>query len=460
MTEAAHLRAAQTAPPWLMELWALLRVGGPLIAAQLATIALTATDVVMLGWLGPEPLAASALAGAVLHPLLFFGTGVSLASAPLIAQALGARRRRDVRRSLRQGLWAAIALAAVMIPLLMFTGAALRLSGQGHALAAMADRYVSFAAWHLAPFMGFVVLRGFIAAHGQTRIVLLVTLAGVGLNVLGNYGLIFGNFGLPRMELAGAGLSTVLCHSAMFALLALHVARTAPYRRYAPFARFWRADWARFRAIFAMGLPIGLMLAAETGLFSGVALLMGLIGPDALAAHAIALQLAAIAFMTPLGLGQATTARVGLAAGRRDGDGVRRAAWVAMGATLGFMALMAAVFVAAPRLLVGVFLDDTAATSAFGLAVSYLGIAALFQLADGAQVSAASALRGLGDTRAPMLAAVTGYWAIGLPAAWTLGFPLGLEGVGVWLGIAVGLAAAAAMLIWRLAVLTAPTRLP
>lgn len=460
MPRTVELRAMRPAPAWAAELVALLGVGGPLIAAQLATIALTATDVVMLGWLGPEPLAASALASAIMHPLLFFGTGVALASAPLIAQALGARRRRDVRRSLRQGLWATLAMAAVMIPLLMLTGEALRLTGQSAALAAMAETYVSWAAWHLAPFMGFVVLRGFIAAHGQTRVVLTVTLAGVALNMLGNYTLIFGNFGLPRMELAGAGLSTVLCHAGMFALLALHVARVAPYRRYAPFARFWRPDWARFRAIFAMGLPIGLMLAAETGLFSGVALLMGWLGPDALAAHAIALQLAAIAFMTPLGLSQATTARVGLAFGAGEGEAVRRAAWVAMGATLGFMGLTAAVFVAAPRALVGLFLDPIGAAGAFGLAVSYLGVAALFQLADGAQVSAAAALRGLGDTRAPMLAAVTGYWLIGLPAAWLLGFPLGLEGLGVWLGIAVGLAAAAAMLIWRLAALTAPSRLP
>lgn len=440
------------AAPWRQELGALLRLGGPLVAAQLATIALTATDVVMTGWLGPAALAAGSLASSLIFPSVMFSTGVVMAVAPMAAQALGGLRRRDVRRSVRQGLWMALALSALTIPLLLQAEALLVALGQDAALAALAQDYVSAAAWHVAPAMCFIALRSFLAAHGDTQTVMLVTLAGVAVNALGNYALMFGHFGLPRLELFGAGISTTITHLAMLALLGWRTARR--WRRYALLARFWRADWPKFLAILRIGAPIGLMLAAETGLFSAVALLVGRIGPDALAAHAIALQLAAIAFMVPLGLSHATTARVGLAAGAGDPARMRRAAWVSLAATTAFMSTTALLFWLAPRTLIGLFLDprDPAAATPFALAVGYLGVAALFQLADGAQVSAAAALRGMGDTAAPMAAAITGYWLIGFPAAWGLGFPAGLEGLGVWFGLALGLAASAALLIARLAV--------
>lgn len=457
--EAAH---APPAAAWRAEARALLTLGGPLIAAQLATIALAATDVIMTGWLGPAPLAAGALAAALIFPFVMFGTGVAMAVAPLVAQALGARRRREVRRSVRQGLWVALLLAALTVPALMQAEPLLRALGQEPALAALSQSYIDSAAWHVAPAWCFVALRGFLAAHGETRVVMLVTLLGVAVNILGNYALMFGNFGLPRLELFGAGISTTVTQMVMFTALAGHVGGVRRYRRYALFARFYRADWPRFRAILRLGAPIGLMLAAETGLFSAAALLVGWLGEAALAGHAVALQLAAITFMVPLGLSHATTARVGLAAGARDRDGMRRAAWASLGLTTGFMSLAALTFWLTPQPLIALFLDpaDPAAATAFALAVSYLGVAALFQLVDGAQVSAAAALRGLGDTGAPMVIAFAGYWAVGFPAAWLLGFPLGLEGVGVWLGLAAGLAAAAVLLIARLAYALARTDTP
>lgn len=448
-------RRGRVRPPagagWRDELRALLVLGGPLVAAQLATIALTATDVVMTGWLGPAPLAAGALASALIFPFVMFNTGVVMAVAPMVAQALGGLRRRDVRRSVRQGVWVALALSALTIPVLLQAETLLVVMGQNPDLAALAQSYISAAAWHIAPAMCFVALRSFLAAHGETKSVMLVTLAGVVVNGIGNYLLMFGNFGFPRLELFGAGISTLLTHMAMLTLLGWRSVRR--YRRYALLARFTRADWRRFFMILRIGAPIGLMLAAETGLFSAVALLVGWLGPDALAAHAIALQLAAIAFMVPLGLSHATTARVGLALGARDMPRMRSAAWVSLGATTVFMSSTALLFWLAPKTLIGLFLDptDPAAATSFALAVGYLGVAALFQLADGAQVSAASALRGMGDTAAPMAAAIAGYWLIGFPSAWALGFPAGLEGLGVWFGLALGLGAAAALLIARLA---------
>jgi MATE family multidrug resistance protein len=448
--------AIRRRPVWAAELFEQLRLGAPLIAAQLATIALTTTDVIMTSWLGPEPLAAASLGTALIHPFHMLGAGVAMAVAPMVSQALGARRRREARRSLRQGLWAAALMAALMIPIMLFARPILLASGQAPEIAELSGAYLDGAAWMLAPALAFMALRSFLAAHGDTRVVMLVALGGVAVNAVANYALIFGAFGLPRLELLGAGISTTLTQFFMAGLLALRVLRHRRYRRYAAFARFHRADWPRFRAILRMGLPIGLTFAAESGLFSGVALLMGRLGPAELAAHAAALQLASIAFMTPLGFSHATTVRVGHAVGRGDRAGAARAAWVSLGATLAFMALTAALFVAAPQTLIGLFLDpsDPAAAAPFALAVGYLGVAALFQIVDGMQVAASAALRGMGDTAVPMAIAIGGYWLIGLPCAWALGFLTDLRGIGVWLGLAAGLAAAATLLLARLAIKT------
>jgi MATE family multidrug resistance protein len=443
---------APRGPAWVAEFVSQLRLGAPLIAAQLATVGLTTTDVVMTAWLGPQPLAAGALGASVLHPFHMLGAGVAMAVAPMVSRALGARRRREARRSLRQGLWAAALLAALMIPLLLNARTLLTLTGQQPEIAELAGRYLDGAAWMLAPALAFVALRSFLAAHGDTRVVMMVALLGLAVNALANYALIFGAFGLPRLELLGAGIATTLTQLAMAGVLAWRVLRHRAYRRYAAFARFHRADWPRFVAILRMGLPIGLTFAAESGLFSGVALIMGVLGPDELAAHAVALQFASIAFMVPLGLSQATTVRVGHAVGRGDAAAAALSAWTAFGATLGFMAVAAAVFVAAPTQLIALLLDatDPAAATSFTLAVGYLGVAALFQLVDGAQVSAAAALRGMGDTARPMAIAIGGYWIVGLPSAWALGTATDLRGVGVWLGLAIGLAVAAMLLIARL----------
>jgi MATE family multidrug resistance protein len=225
------------------------------------------------------------------------------------------------------------------------------------------------------------------------------------------------------------------------------------FRRFHLLVRFWQPDWEKFRAIFAVGLPIGLTVLAETGLFSVAALLMGRLGTNEVAAHAVALQLAATAFMVPLGLGQAATVRVGLAYGRGDREGVRKAGWTALAMGTGFMTLTCLTFLLLPYTLVAVFLDssDPANTTALTLAATYLAIAGIFQLADGAQVVAAHALRGLSDTKVPMLLALVGYWLVGLPTAYALGFLLDWRGTGIWLGLAAGLAFVAVVLVARFA---------
>ena len=279
-----------------------------------------------------------------------------------------------------------------------------------------------------------------------------MTLIAIPLNALGNYALIFGNFGLPRLELAGAGYSSAMTESFLFLSLLAFVLLDRRFRRYRLLGRIWRPDWPRFREIFRLGLPIGLMHISELGLFLAAALLLGLIGTPELAGHAIALQCAAISYMIPLGLAQATTVRVGLAVGRRDPVAMRRGAVSALCLGCGFMVLPALVFWFAGPQLVSLFLDLEQADNlvAAGFAVSYLAVAAIFQIADGGQAIAAGALRGLKDTRVPMLLALVGYWLVGFGSAWWLAFGLGLGGLGVWLGLAIGLAFGFLALLARL----------
>lgn len=433
------------------EIAALLRLGWPLVLSQLALMALQATDVLMLGLLSPEALAAGALGAMVLHPLFAFGFGVVTAAAPMVAQALGARSARGVRRTMRQGVWLSLGLWLALTPFFLFCETILRALGQPEALAAEAASYLRLACFSLPFMLAVGALRALFAAHDATRVVLIASLVGVAVNIVADWALIFGKLGLPRLEVAGAGLATCVTHAAICLTLCWIVARRRPYRRYMIFARFWRADWPRFAQMLRLGLPIGLTLLAETTLFSAAAIFMGWIGTDALAAHAVALQITAFTFMVPLGLSQAATARVGLAVGRGDRGGAIRAGWAAMAASLAFMGGSATVFLLFPRALASLFLDPDLARNAapLALAASYLRIAGLFQLVDGLQVAAAAALRGFSDTAIPALIAIGGYWIVGLPVGYWLAFEAGWAGIGLWTGLAAGLAVAALALTWR-----------
>jgi MATE family multidrug resistance protein len=237
----------------------------------------------------------------------------------------------------------------------------------------------------------------------------------------------------------------------MFAGMVAVVLVERKFRRYRLLGRFWRSDWPRFRGLLRLGLPIAGILAFEVTIFNAAALLMGLIGAEQLAAHAIALQIASVTFMVPLGLNQAVTVRVGLAYGAGDREGVSRAGWTAYVLGVSFMALMALVMVLWPRTLISAFIDlaDPANAHVVALAISFLAFAALFQIFDGAQAVASGMLRGLHDTTVPMIYAAIGYWGIGLPLGVLLAFPFAFGGIGIWIGLSCGLASVAALLLAR-----------
>ncbi|MCT4654729.1 MAG: MATE family efflux transporter [Cohaesibacter sp.] len=438
---------------WGGELRATLLLSWPLVLTQVAQFSYNTTDVIMMGWLGKDHLAAGSLATALFHPILLFGIGALTAVAPMAAQAIGAKDYASMRRTTRQGLWLAGILGLLLIALLYQSGTIYALIGQDPETYILSVGYLKYAAWGLLPALAMVALRGMVNAHSETAIILWITISGIFINAFGNYVLMFGNFGFPRLELEGAGIATSIVNLIGFLMLLVYVLVHKTYRSYEIFARFWKPDWPRFREMLRVGLPIGLMICSEVGMFSAATSMMGWLGRDALAAHAIALQCAGVAFMVPLGLSQAATIRAGLARGRESVVGMMRSGWIAIGLGTGFMVFTGALFLLIPNVLIGFFLDpsDPQNMIPFSLAVSYLAVAALFQLVDGAQAMSAGVLRGLGDTTVPMVVAVFGYWLCGLTTGYVLGFVLDWQGIGIWIGLATGLAVVAVILTIRFA---------
>lgn len=450
---ASGADSAAVPTTWTDEARATFRLAWPLIVAQLAQNLLFTTDVVLMGWLGPKYLAAGTLAGAFLMPLLITGVSIIGAVAPLVAQARGGRRIKDVRRIVRQGLWASILIGALLQPILLSIEPFYLAIGQDPEVTSLARSYVYAGSWMLFPAMAAMAIRSLLAAFDDTRSILVITVLGVIVNAIVAYTLMFGHFGFPRLELVGAAIATGTVHLFMFVGMLLYALRHRRFKRFNLLVRLWKPDWTHFRSIFRIGTPIGLTVLAEVGLFSVAAMLMGRLGTNEVAAHAVALQLASTAFMIPLGLGLAATVRVGLSYGAGDTEGVRKAGWVALAMGTAFMAFTAAIFLIFPTELVSIFLNrnDPNNAIALTLAASYLGIAGIFQLADGAQVVAAHALRGLSDTKIPMILANVGYWLVGLPIAYILGFVIEWRGTGIWLGLAAGLGFVALVLVTRFA---------
>ncbi len=433
------------------ELGATLKLALPMALTQLGQIAMLTTDVVLLGRLGADVLAAAALGMNIFFVFFIFGLGIVTATAPLAAQAHGANDARGVRRVTRMGLWAAVIVGVPASVVLAFAEPILLAIGQDASLAAMAGEYVATLLWCMIPGIWLIVLRNFVSSLGYPRSALWVMLAGIPLNGLFVYAFVFGHFGMPEMGIAGAGLATALVQLAMF-LAQLAIALWAkPFRDYRILGRFWRADWQRLRQVFALGVPISISLLLEMGVFVAAVLIMGWLGTVPLAAHQIAIQIASITFMIPFGIAQAATVRVGHAVGRGDRAGVRRAGWTAVALGVAFMAAMAVLLFAARFELPTLFLDPAAPNGAevVALAATLLIYAALFQMFDGAQAIAMGSLRGLSDARIPMLIAAFSYWVVGFTLAYALGIGAGLGAVGIWIGLATGLALAAILLSLR-----------
>lgn len=405
----------------------------------------------MVGRLGSPELAGVALGNATYFLFALIVIGILLAVGPMVSQAYGAGKDDPIGRTTRQALWLATLLSLPVLLIMWNAKLPWNLMQQDAATMAYAEGYLQAAMWGFLPFMWFNALRNFVEAIARPLPITIIIVMGILLNIGANYGLMFGNFGLPRLGLTGTGWATSIVHWFMFTCIALYVAFQQPYRSYGVLRKLRTPDFGYFRELLRVGLPIGGSIGLEVTLFSATAFLIGTYGAIPIAAHQIAIQCAAIAYMVPLGIGLATSVRVGQNIGAKDFSAAAISGYAGMALSLIFMSCTALLFLLVPNFIVSIYLDTNDPTNIATIlqVVSLLGIAALFQLFDGLQATALGALRGLKDTRIPMLMGFIAYWLIGMPTGLGLGFGLGMGPEGFWWGLVIGLLAASIMFTHR-----------
>ena len=436
MSTPAHIRAIAV-------------LGLPLIGGHLAQMAIGVTDTVMMGWYGVEGLAAVTLASTYFFVLFIFGSGYAWAVMPMVASFQAEGDETSIRRATRMGLWLSFGFALLALPLMIFASPILRLMGQEGAVVTLGSEYLSIAGWGILPALFVMVLKSYLAALERTQVVLWITVLAAVVNALVNYALIFGNWGAPEMGVAGAAIASLSTQVVSLVGVVVYVRLILP--QHDLFRRMWAVDRDMLARVFRLGWPISITSLSEVGLFAAAAVMMGWLGTVPLAAHGIAMQLTSLTFMVHLGLSNAATVRAGNAYGREDVPHLARGALVVTVMSLSFALATVALFVLTPEFFIDIFIlkDEPARAEILQIGVGLLLMAGLFQLVDGTQAIALGTLRGVQDTRLPMVYAALSYWGIGVPAAYVMCFVLGWGGIGVWGGLALGLAVASVLLNWR-----------
>ena len=446
-----NLTLSPSSAAWWREIRAVVNLAAPLALSHLSYMAIMLTDVVMMGWIGTDAIAAGSLARDFFWVPSCFALGLLTGATPIMAQHLGARRYRQVRPAVRNAAWLALLLTIPVSVAAWYSSPILVLLGQEQQVADSGQSYLRYLLWGLLPSLWFAVLTEFLAAHARPRAVYVVTLIAIALNALLDYALMFGNLGAPNMGLEGAGVASLVVNWFMFLALLGFVLTDRQFRRYRLLGYLWRIERPVMTEIVRVGSPIAVTEIAEMGMFFVTTLLMGLLGVEALAAHAVTSQCYAVVFMIPVGLAQAGAVRVGRAAGARDAARLARSGWTATGLAGFTMLLPALVFWFAGRTVAGLILDPAvpANAAALDLAALLLGVAAFFMVSDAVQIAARGALQGLKDTAMPMVIALATGWGMGFPTAVVLGFVLDFGGPGIWAGMAVAMTGAAWLLIRR-----------
>jgi len=420
-----------------------LILAGPLVIGQLSNFGMNFVDTVMAGRLGAAALGAIAVGSSIWSAGYLFVLGVLMAVSATVSQLDGAGLHRQVGEFTRQALWLGLALAAVLLAVNAVSGWLMQAIGVEPEVATVSRGYLAAISWGAPALSTLLVLRLYSEGTGYTRPTMYIGLLGIVCNIPLNYAFMFGRFGLPEFGAVGAGWATAIVYWLQLLGLLAWTSRRPRYRKFELYARFSRPNWREIGALWRLGLPIGLMVFMEGGLFIASALLIGTLGALPVAAHQVAINYAGLMFMVPVGLAGAITVRVGNAIGRGDQSGARRAGLVGMGLAVGFGLVSAGVMIAFPDWIVAMYTADTEVAR---LAVALLLFAAVFQLADCLQVSAAGALRGLKDTRKPLLYSLVSYWLVGLPGGAYCTFVLGWGARGMWVGILLGLTLAAILL--------------
>jgi MATE family multidrug resistance protein len=425
---------------------------------QLAQMGSITADVIMVGALGKEALAATSIGAVMFYFAWLAGYGPVMAISPIVSQILGAHPndRARVRSAVRMGLWAVGFMSLPLMIFLVWAKPILITLGQDPKIAAMAEPWVHAVALGLPFALGFGVLRNFASAIGRQHAVLAISIATLLVNILLNYVLIYGHFGAPALGVLGSGIASALSYTfSFFAMLGVFLLAPS-FRKFRLLHRFGRPDWTKFKEVFRLGGPMGMSMIFEAMLFNSATLIMGVFGAASIAANQIALNVGSLTFMVPLGIGLAATVRVGLFAGAKNAEGARRAGHTAIVCGAGFMTLSGVMIALIPETLVSLYISikDPANADVVPLAITFLYVAAVFQLFDALQVTGQMALRGLKDAQAPMWIAGLSYWLVGFTLAWGLAFWAGMQGFGVWIGLAVGLAVAGIGMVWRFEILS------
>ena len=427
----------------------LVIVAVPLVLAQVAQNTISFVDTVMVGRLGKEALAGIAIGSTLFQFILIVLSGVIIGVSPIVSQATGAKDDDLCGRATRQGLWMGVLLFTPAFLLYRNAYPILIWLNQSPETALASSEYLKAISWGLLPALWVMGLRGLLEGKSNTKPIMIISLFGVALNVFANDALMFGHYGLPALGLVGTGYASSLVYFAVFIVLAIYVSHQ--YSDLHIFSKLRRPDFSTFLEVARVGGPIGMTLAFEAGMFGAAAFAMGTIGETQLAAHHIALQTASISFMIPLGLAIATSVRVGQAIGAGSPRRAEIAGHAGMLLCIGAMSFSGLIFWLMPLPIIGMYIDINveANASVVAYAISFLALAALFQVVDGLQVAASGSLRGIKDTKAAMVLSLVSYWLVGCVVGAYLCFGVKLEGVGLWIGMTTGLATAAVLLTLR-----------
>jgi MATE family multidrug resistance protein len=426
----------------------MLNLAAPLALAELGWMAMGVVDTIMAGRLGAAAVGAGSLGNIMFYPIAALGTGTLLGMDTLVAQSFGAKNQPDCRHTLVNGVWLAMGMAPLLGVMIWSTPYLLRLVGTNPHVMALLVPFLKAFTWSIAPLFLFTAFRRYAQAVDIVKPVTFALVSANVVNFVGDWVLMYGHWGAPAMGLEGSGWSTTLARAYMAAVLLAAIVwqelKTGNLLLY----RSWRPDLARIQRLVALGLPAAAQFGLEGAVFGVVAVLAARLDEASLAAHSIAVLVISATYMVPLGISSAAAVRVGHAVGCNDRPGVAASGWAALLVSVMFMGAAGLAFWIVPRWIVRIFIDDR---SVVGTGAVLLRIAAFFELFDGVQVVATGALRGLGDTRTPMLAHFAGYWIIGLPVAYVLCFPLGWGAAGIWIGLCAALIpiGVALVMVWR-----------
>lgn len=421
------------------ELKLLMQIGFPVVIGNLLQTSMSVVDTIMAGNLSPLDLAAVAVGGSLFMPIFILGAGIIMAVSPIVAQHFGRRELQLIGKTTRQGLWLALIMSVPTIVVLRNTEPVLRMLNVEPEIIPLTLGYLDAISWGIPTLFLYLVLRYFNEGISVTKPAMYVAFIGLLFNIVGNYTLMYGKFGFPRLGAVGTGYASAIVMVVMFVALLVYTYRLKSYQRFSIFRNLKLPEWRYIGELLRIGVPIGISMTMEVTMFAVVGLLIGSLGTYAVAAHQIALNFASITFMLAFGLSAAITVRVGQVIGR---SGIREARFSGFtGITLaaGFMCLTALLMFLLPKQIVSLYTDDPELISR---AVTLIYMAAIFQVSDGLQVSGSGALRGLKDTTVPMIVNLIAYWIIGLPLGYYIGIVMEFGTEGLWIGLIAGLTVA------------------